>query len=74
MVELQDDYEYVVAVKEAPTYMGSGSLVGGIRILCGPCSWNEAIMFIGEAVKDGALREHYHLFTRKIEEWKECTW
>lgn len=66
------DYEYAVAVIEAPTYMGAAVLVGGIRILCGPCTEDEANRFIEEAVKDGALREHYHRLVRKVETWKEC--
>lgn len=67
------DYEFAVAVIEGPSYMGSTILVGGIRILCGPCTEAEAIRFIEEAVKDGAPRSHYHLFNRKVETWKECT-
>lgn len=72
-MSLEDDYEFVVAIRESLTYLGAGLLEGGIRILCGPCTHNEAMRFVEEAVKDGASRDHYILFTRKIEKWKECT-
>ena len=73
-MSLEDDYEFVVAVKESSTYMGATVLERGVRILCGPCTRNEAEMFIDEAVKDGGFKEHYHLLARKIGAWKECLW
>lgn len=70
-MSLENDYEYAVAILESPLYMGAATLVGGMRILCGPCTEAEVARFIDEAVKDGGFREHYKILVRKVETWKE---
>jgi hypothetical protein len=67
----EDGYEYAVAILESPNYMGAAELQDGLRILCGPCSWAEAMRFIDEAVKDGGVRERYKTLVHKVEPWKE---